>query len=143
VTTHDVIGWLVSSIIGFATGYLVAFATRRVAEVETEASSSRWAAKRAGILRAVFGGFLFVMALATFLQSYAVDQCTNNALATISDAEGQKNRAQIELLETNLRATSREDAIAATQRYLEAAKALEQARVDTPIRCNGPFPFPK
>jgi hypothetical protein len=141
VSQQDIIGWLVSSLIGFIAGYATGRAARRVAEVETAAVESKWAARRAGIFRTVFGIFLVLLAVATFLQSYAVDQCTAASLSATQRQAYDETEAQIELIKAARVDLPASDRFRIRDEYLAAAEKLQETRRTNPLRCGGPFPF--
>lgn len=143
MSEHDVIGWLVASIIGFAAGYTTCLLLRKAVEVETEAIPDPAKDKRSGAIRTLLGVFLTIMAILTFVQSYAVDQCTGASLARVQVQAYDETQAQIELIQAAQRELSTADRVQIRDGYVTAAEALQQARRDSPFNCSGPFPFPK
>lgn len=141
MTSQDVLGWLLASVAGFAAGYVTCSMARRMVSVDAKTPEDPAKERRAGRFRAIFGAFLVVLAIVTFVQSYAVDKCTGASLAAVQKQAYDETQAQIDLIIAAQQDLPIEARIRIRDDYVAAAEALQRARRDSPFRCGGLFPF--
>lgn len=145
MTTHDVLGFAVSSVIGFFAGYGACWMAMNAENGNGERRKSWWLTEQA---KTAFGLILVVLALASLGLFYV----TNNSQRRIADCQAEVNRETVAALQARSQAsreniqaehdwlssvidqhTTQEARLATTVKYISALEKLAAAQDQHPL----------